>query len=77
MCLLLVPALPRVFLWWPLKVLTRQTKQVVCANIQSIFYVLFVLNTWMSMFWTMRGNFRIKFSNNFSFFKQELMIIYC
>ncbi len=40
MCLLLALALPRVFLWQPLKELTRQTRQVVYAIKQSIFYMM-------------------------------------
>jgi hypothetical protein len=37
MCLLLALALPRVFLLWPLRVLTRQTRQAVNA-ISSLFF---------------------------------------
>ncbi len=37
MCLLLALGLPRAFLQQPLTVLTRQTRQAVCAINQSIF----------------------------------------
>jgi hypothetical protein len=36
-CPLLALTLPRVFLQWPLTVLTKQTRQAVCANNQPIF----------------------------------------
>jgi hypothetical protein len=43
MCPLLVLALPRVFLQWPLTVLTRPTRQAVLAINQSIFNVMSVV----------------------------------
>ncbi len=37
MCLLLALPFLRAFLWWPLTLLTRQTRQAVCAINQSVF----------------------------------------
>jgi hypothetical protein len=43
MCLILAHALPRIFLRQPLTVLTRQTRQAVCAINQPIFKMMSIV----------------------------------